>query len=110
MVQEVEPDDLAGWVTCSEYMKPIVWAGIYEGGEVVGYGCVSRLHGKVWAHDLKHWGTDRFAVIKLYRLMMRIAKERGVKQVMTDVSDEKMLSLYRALGWTPQSVILQGEL
>lgn len=109
-VLEVSPDELHGYVALSEYMAPVAWAAVYEDGEIVGYGCVSRLHGQVWAHDLKHWGTNNTAVIQLYRLLIRLCKERGVSKVLTDVTDTKMMRLYRSLGWSPKSVILEGEI
>lgn len=110
LVREVEPDDLHGHVRLSDYIEPIAWAGIYEGDELVGYGCVSRLHSQVWAHDLKHWGTEARSILVLYRFLIKLCKERGVTKLLTDVSDDKMISLYRALGWRPKSVILEGEL
>lgn len=109
-VREVEPDDLHGLVPISDYMTPIAWAGIFEGDELVGHGCVSRLHGQVWAHDLKYWGDDKTAILRLYRLLIGLCKDRGVTKVMTDVSDERMISLYRSMGWQPMSVILEGDI
>lgn len=109
-VLEVSPDDLRDYVPCAKYMKPVVWAAIMEGWDIVGYGCVSYLHGQAWAHDLKHWGKDATAVARLYKFLIKRAKERGVREVMTDVSDARMVNLYAKMGWSQVSIIMKGEL
>jgi len=110
MIREVNPDELMGYVHFSDYLKPIWLGAIYEGEEIVGHGCVSTLHGKAWAHDLKHWGTDKHAVAELYQAAIEGAKEKGVKEIYTDVSDEKMMRIYERMGWQRVSVVYRGEL
>lgn len=108
MIREVQPSEIP--VPVAEYMTPIAWGGIYEGETLVGYGCLSSLHGQCWAHDLKHWGKDKTAVLGLYRLLRRLAKERGEVEFMTDVKDPEMIELYEHFGARIVSVILKGDI
>jgi hypothetical protein len=108
IIKEVQPSEIP--VNLSNYMEPIIWCGIYTDGTLVGYGCVSKLHGQYWAHDLLHWGKDVTAIVRLYRYMIPVAKERGVSTILTDVSNPKMIKFYRKLGWLPKSLILEGVL
>lgn len=108
MIREVTASDIP--VNCAEYMVPVVWAGIFEGGELVGYGCLSSLHGKCWAHDLRHWGTDKTALVRLIRFLRKAARARGETEYWTDSADPAVIRLHERLGARVVSTILKGAI
>lgn len=110
VIKEVHPDELEGYVSQHRFITPIIWAGIFEDDELKGHGCCSLMGGKAWAHDLHHWGSSPMSVARLYDFMERTAYERGVTEIYTDVSDQRMADMYRKKGWQLYSVVLKGTL
>lgn len=110
MVREVSPDELRGRVILAAWMEPIAWVAVFENEQIVGHGCISRLHGQCWLHDLAHTGTDKTAVARVYQMLRRLGRERGESVVFTDVESHRMAKLYLKRGFKPATVILKGTL
>ena len=85
----------------------IVWLVCLEDGRIVGHVCVSDIQGLAWAHDLKFWGEDASAVLKMIKTMERMSAERGVDSLTITVEDPRLVDVYTALRYERQSLVMR---
>lgn len=106
-IRFVEPEVLAGKVKANEHMEPVLWAAVYDGWGLAGHGCISRVHGQLWAHDLAYWGKDPTGVAQL---VQKFRKELKGQHVTVDVATVEMASVFEAMGFSLKALVFEGSI